>query len=250
MKDFQWLFAKPIAHRGLHDDIREENSLPAFRAAVEKGYGIELDVYLMRDGQIAVFHDQNIKRVCGVKRSTVSLTAAELQKYPMLNGGEIIPTLPQVLDLVDGKVPLLIELKTVHVAVHGLENALLKCLENYKGKDTVAIQSFNPVAIKYLSRKTDFYPLGQLATMYNKGRRPFLVQKYFGNLRCLHLSRPDFIAYDIRHVPNKHLTFWKQKLPVLTWTVNNDEKMRAAQTVADNIIFERISPSAFTPVQK
>jgi Glycerophosphoryl diester phosphodiesterase len=95
----------PIAHRGLHDDVVEENSMSAFRLAIEHGYGIETDVHLMKDGTVAVFHDPTLKRVCGVNIKPEKLTAETLKNYPMTVGGEIIPTLPELLKLVDGKVP-------------------------------------------------------------------------------------------------------------------------------------------------
>ena len=125
------------AHRGLYDNLWgvPENSLPAFQAAVDKGYGIELDVHLTADNELVVHHDDTLYRMCHVERDIKDMTLKEIRQYTLLATDEKIPTLQEVLDLVDGKVPLLIELKTEAHTCDRLCRILSKALHNYKGNN-------------------------------------------------------------------------------------------------------------------
>ena len=130
-----------FAHRGLHDEEKAENSISAFRAAKEAGYGIELDVRLSRDGELMVFHDPTLSRVCGVDALVVDCTAAELAKMSLSGTADGVPTLREVLELIDGAVPLLIEIK-MEGDEHGVAEALAEVIEDYSGD--YIIESFNP----------------------------------------------------------------------------------------------------------
>ena len=165
MQSLEKFLSTPIAHRGLHDDIREENSISAFKAAIEHGFAIETDVHLLKDGVVAVHHDNSLKRVCGKDVKIESLTSKQLKDYPMTLGGEIIPTLPEMLKLVDGKVPILIELKTLcGWRNNSLAKAVLRDLKDYPYKDVIALQSFDPFAVKWCRKHQSEYPFGQLAS--------------------------------------------------------------------------------------
>ena len=109
--DMTWLFQTPVAHRGLHDDILPENSIPAFRAALERGFNIEIDVHLSSDGHLVVFHDDNLKRVCGVDKKVAKCTLEELRTMRLKGTENTIPTFDEFLALVDGKVGILCEIK-------------------------------------------------------------------------------------------------------------------------------------------
>ncbi|MEG1791235.1 MAG: glycerophosphodiester phosphodiesterase family protein [Clostridia bacterium] len=236
----------PIAHRGLYDDNYEENSLSAFRLAVENGFGIETDVHILKDGVVAVFHDANMKRICGVNLKIESLTSDELKKYPMTVGGEVIPTLPELLKLIDGRVPLLIELKCLTgFYTNKLAKAVLRDLAGYKNKSNIALQSFDPFAVRWIRKNQTDYPFGQLASMGDpkKNPKPNFLARFMGELKCCKISKPQFISYDILNTPNKFIQSYIDKgMPVFSWTVNTNEKLAVAKKYTSNIIFEKIRP--------
>ncbi|MDD4839472.1 MAG: glycerophosphodiester phosphodiesterase family protein [Clostridia bacterium] len=232
----EWLFKKPIAHRGLHNDKLPENSMPAFAAAIEKGYNIEMDLHLTSDGKIVVFHDSNLKRVCKIDKDIKleDLTYEELIQYHLSGTDNSIPLFDELLELVDGKVGLLIELKNVNPFYHGLEKAVIERLKTYKGD--FALQSFNPWSMKYCRLHSNFV-VGQLATYENKSFAPL------GKLYFAKISKPAFIAYDIRQAENKYVAKWRKSLPLLVWTINTPERLQKAKDIkANNIIFELLEP--------
>ncbi|MEP0263250.1 glycerophosphodiester phosphodiesterase family protein [Dokdonia sp.] len=236
----EWLTSRPIAHRGLHDgnDKIPENSLSAFAKAVKEKYPIELDVQIIRDGTIIVFHDSDLKRICGIHKKTKTLTKETLKDHSLFNTNQTIPTLQDVFDLVKGQVPILIELKTNLLAKH-LEKNVLKLLKNYEG--AIALQSFNRSSVRWLSKQATMYCVGQLS-------EPSLVIKplnhLFNYLQLNTRMRPDFIAYDIDDLPNKKVTHFKNiGTPILLWTVRNQVQMDNYHTIFDNIIFEGFTPS-------
>lgn len=244
MQSFDNFLNIPIAHRGLHNDKFVENSPSAFKAAIENGFGIETDVHLLQDGVVAVFHDDNIKRVCGKDVKIESLTSAQLKDYPMEGSGEIIPTLPELLKMVDGRVPVLIELKTLKGIVNNdLARAVLRDLKAYPYKDVIALQSFDPFAVKWLSKNQNEYPYGQLASMESHKGIPSFIDSFMGKLGCAKISRPMFIAYDIRFTPNKWIQAYLDKFfPVISWTVRTKEELQLAKDTTCNFIFENILP--------
>ncbi len=149
-KDLNFLCSAPIAHRGLHGLGVPENSLAAFGAAVAHGYIIELDVHLLSDGEIAVFHDDNLDRMCDALVEIESLTKPSISKYRLANTREHIPLLKDVLSLIDGAVPLIIELKGAGVGSKFVD-ALWGVLEDYCGE--YALKSFNPLIVHNLRRR-------------------------------------------------------------------------------------------------
>ena len=154
-----WLLATPVAHRGLHDDIRPENSMPAFEAAMEKGYTIEIDVHLSSDGHIVVFHDDNLKRVCGVDKKVAKCTLKELKTMKLKGTDNTIPTFDEFLALVDGKAGILCEIKGLNPYDNSISKAVCERLKTYKGK--IALQSFNYGAVRYCRRHSDLPTVDQ-----------------------------------------------------------------------------------------
>ena len=244
MQSFEKFIDTPIAHRGLHDEIREENSMSAFKAAIERGFAIETDVHLLRDGVVAVHHDNSLKRICGKDVRIESLTSSQLKDYPMTLGGEIIPTLPEMLALVDGRVPILIELKTIcGWRNNDLVRAVLRDLKNYPHKDVIALQSFDPFAVRWCRRHQTEYPFGQLASaLGEKGKTPKILNDIMGKLLVNKVSKPMFTSYDVASSPNKYIDKTHEKMPVLSWTVRTEEDIAVARKYADNVIFEKVSP--------
>ena len=240
MKSFKHFMTIPLAHRGLHDDRLDENSLGAFKAAMQRGYGFELDVHPLKDGGLVVVHDTNLKRVTGFDVNVENLSEAELQDYPLLISKEKIPTLKEVLDLVGGQVPILIELKVEGKFNPELPTRVLKLLESYPKTDNIAIQSFNPYAMKFLKEQNAPYPLGQLVSNKLDGQSKFVVW-LFKTLNVLKISKAEFIAYDVKYLPSRPVRRYRKKgYPILSWTIDNEEKLHKARQYADNIIFETV----------
>ncbi|MDD4291826.1 MAG: glycerophosphodiester phosphodiesterase family protein [Clostridia bacterium] len=232
------LLKTPIAHRGLHNADCPENSLGAYQRAIEGGYPIELDVHFSADKQIMVFHDDILERMTGRKERIGDLTAAELTKITLGNTKHTIPTFEQVLSLVDGKTPILIEVKT-HAEVGGLEAALLKMLEGYGGD--FALQSFNPLIVRYLSKHSE-YDCGQLSSNMSDQDMP-KIQKYLLT-KCLlnGYAHACFTSYDARFIDGKTVKRIRRHMPVLCWTVRSERERQAVQPYCDNIIFENFEP--------
>ncbi len=236
-----WLKDQPVAHRGYHS--REgngppENSRAAFEAAIERGYAIELDVRLSADGQVVVFHDSTFDRLIGREGDAHHHTAAEMGAMNILGSSETIPTLKDVLALVGGRVPILIELKGLgpeHVGP--LEAAVLELLRDYEG--AVAVQSFNPYSMGWFAAHAPEIPRGQISESFIGEKVDWYRAYLLRNLLLNSVSRPHFIAYDVRSLdhwaPQQART---EGLALLTWTVQDDAQLARARALADNIIFE------------
>ncbi len=238
-KSIENFLSKPIAHRGLHNETIAENSLKAFRMAVERDYGIEFDVHLTKDEKLVVIHDSDTRRTCDSSIVVEDETLATIKSLS-LKDGQKIPTLDEVLSIVDGKVPLVIELKCPAVFNKKLADNLLSRLENYTNKSFVCLESFHPICVRYLKKHTDVYAVGQLATKRLKSA-PAIVANYLGKLKMLRWTHPDFVCYNIAHIPNKYVSKVRKKgMPVLAYTIDNYEKLTLAKNHTDNFIFEKI----------
>lgn len=228
------------AHRGLFDNTIQapENSLPAFRKAVEAGYGIELDIQLTKDDIPVVFHDASLKRVCGVEGKIWDYTWEELQKLKLYQSEEKIPTLAQVLQVVDGKVPLIIEYKMDRVTVKVCELAE-QLLKNYKG--AYCIESFHPFAVLWYRKHRPDVVRGQLSEDFLK--EPEQVGKMVSILMTYLLvnvvGRPDFISYRHTHAKNlsRRICKWMGALSV-AWTIQSKEEMEQVKEEFDLFIFD------------
>jgi len=230
--DLRALIAKPFAHRGLHGPGRIENSRAAFEAAIAAGHGIELDVQASADGEAIVFHDYELERLtegCGAVRT---LSAAELGRIRLKGSDETIPTLSEVLALVAGRAPLLIEVKSPERRVAGLSRAVIRALDGYKGP--VGVMSFNPEILRRLARLAPRLPRGLVVTEQGKGLRgPW--ERLWSRWR----AKPDFLAYDIRDLPSRFADAQRARgMPVLTWTVRTMQDRARAAEHASQIIYE------------
>lgn len=242
MDKYHQIIKTPLAHRGLHNEMWDENSMPAFKNAVDNRYGIELDVHMLKDGNIAVVHDPNIQRVTGFDIEVKNLTAEDLSKYPLLKSKTPIPLLTDVLSLVAGQVPILIELKVDNDFNPDFAKKVLELLDAYPYKKTIAVQSFNPYCVKFLKQNQDVFPVGQLATNILKGQSK-MVNFIFRSLLVLKISKPDFLNYEVTYINKKRkiARLRKKGMPIVTWTIDNEEKKLIAFKYADNLIFENIN---------
>lgn len=195
-KDRDVLNGRFIAHRGFHGvmDNTPENSLNAFKRAVELGLAIEIDIHLTRDGEVVVFHDDTLTRVCGVDARVEDKTLSELKELRLLNTDCRIPTLKECLNTVDGKVPLLIEFKCVSLKCDDLCRAADEILSEYNGK--YLIQSFYPTVLKWYKKHRNDICRGQLASKFSKEE---LHKRLLGCLLFNFLARPDFVSYEHKY---------------------------------------------------
>ncbi len=232
------LFTRPIAHRGLHDASTPENSLAAFQKAIDAGYPIELDVQPIDDGTIVVFHDNRVSRMVDRDGYVSNLTREDLEQIRLKNSDEKIPTFKEVLELIDGKVPLLVEIKN-EGKVGALERDTLEMLLNYKGE--YAVQSFNPYSLEYFKINAPQILRGQLASFFESDKNISFIKRFvLKRLKMNKVSKPDFISYKFQNLPNKYVA--KTKLPVLAWTITNNADLEKSLPHCDNIIFEGLRP--------
>ncbi|MBO5654513.1 MAG: hypothetical protein J6S32_00590, partial [Clostridia bacterium] len=236
--NLDWLLNTPIAHRGLHDDIIPENSIPAFERAIEGGFNIEIDVHLSADGQLVVFHDADLKRMCGVEKAVKDCTVEELKTYRLKDTEYTIPTLDEFMKLVNGKVGILCEVKGINPFDTTIAKATIEAFKTYDGN--VALQSFNAGAV-ICFRKDGSRPFGQLITWGWGDAEKCAKMNWMGKLHICKISKPQFIAYDVRTCKDAEKYINKQKKkgkPIIIWTVNSPDKLALARSIGDNIIFE------------
>lgn len=235
-----WLINSFIAHRGIHNNKNvPENSLTAFKLAIEKGYPIELDIRMLNDGTIIVFHDELMSRMTNANKYIQNLTKADLDKFRLLNTQEKIPTFEEVLNLVNGQVPLLIEIKKENTKTGDFERKILKMLSEYNGE--YAIQTFNPYVLEWFKNNAPHIKRGILAS-YFKGEKMSCIRKFaLKRLYMIKKYEPDFISYDCRNLPNRFVNRHKN-LPLLAWTVKSQEQYEKVIKYCDNIIFQDFEP--------
>lgn len=233
-----FLTARAFAHRGLHGAEgvpgSSENGMAAFDAAIAAGHGIECDVRASRDGVAFVFHDARLTRMAGRDGEIAALDAAILDGVTLPDGGAI-PRLSALLSRCKGQVPLLVEIKTEGRQVETLCEAVARDLDRWPGAP-VAIMSFNPYAVRWFMRQRVGQVRGLVVTQQGKGRIWSVVERAL----ALWLSKPDFLACDIRDLPSRLSRRARSKgLPVLTWTVRSPAERACGVAHADQIIFER-----------
>ena len=235
-----------FAHRGLHGAGRPENSLAAFRAAADAGYGAELDVHLMADGSLGVVHDSDLTRVCGKGARIEDLTAGELKDYPLLGTEEVIPLLEEVLEVFRGGGPLIVELKAERGNAPALADAAMARLEKWEG--AYCLESFHPGVLLRLRRRYPAALRGQLSQNFLRrgegGNLPLAARFVLTNLLTSAFTRPDFVAYNWRDRGNISLRLMKKLYGVheVAWTVRDRETMERLDRAGAPSIFEGFTP--------
>lgn len=236
----------PLAHRGYHDvaNHRPENSLSAFAAAIAAGYGIELDVQLTADGLAMVFHDDTLDRMTGKTGAVLDHSAVALGAIRLRNSTDLIPTLAQVLALVAGKVPVLIEIKerldTMQDTSGRLERAVANAVKDYQGP--VAVMSFNPHCVAHMARLAPDTPRGITTDDYNPQQCLPLSPEVCAHLRAI----PDYDRTASSFISHKASDLLRPRVAdlksmgaaVLCWTIRSPEAEAKARQIADNITFE------------
>lgn len=225
------LLNKPYAHRGIFDNKNvPENSISSFRLALDNNFNIELDVRITLDNKVIVFHDRNLNRMCGLNKVIENCTYDELKKYKLLNTKETIPLLVDVLNLVNGRVCLLIETKSDNHN-NRLESLLSQILDTYNG--LFAIQSFNYSSVYWFKHNKKNYIVGALV------KDSIKLFKFINKIAFLDkILGVDFISFDIRVKPNRSLIKFKNKKPILGWTFKTPDDFKSKNKFFNCIIAE------------
>ena len=233
------------AHRGMHDNITiaPENSIGAFKLAIENQYGIELDVRLTKDNIPVVFHDAALKRVCGLDKSVRDLTFEELNSLYLFDSNERIPLLTNVLELINGEVPLIIELKTTKNDTT-ICKIVAPILDNYNG--IYCIESFNPMIVIWYKNNRPNVIRGQLSTNYSKNgiKNDKVLNFLLQNLLFNFAAKPDFVAYNYKYsnMLSYLLCHKLFKIPTFAYTIGSNEELQVSQDRFDFFIFEGFKP--------
>lgn len=253
-RDLDWLTARPIAHRGLHDVSRGvvENSIAAAHAAIAAGYAVECDVQATSDGDLVVFHDETLERLTGKHGRVADFDAAALAAISLAGAGETIPTFDAFLAAIDGRVPLVVELKSHFDGDLRPARRVAERLARYNGP--VVIESFDPAPIAFLRAQARalgvaHIPLGIVGeatyddpywSMLSPGQRREMTH-------FLHYpdTRPDFLSWSVADLPHAVPFLAREglRLPVTVWTVCGAAQEKAARHWADQIVFEGFAPS-------
>ena len=232
------------AHRGLHNKpVIAENSMTAFELAVKEGFGIELDIHLTRDNNLAVIHDASLKRTCGIDLKIEELDISEAKMYLLEESDDAIPDFEEVLEMVDGRIPLIVELKVVDDNVDAICRRTAGILRNYKGP--VCVESFDPRAVKWFKDHEPQFVRGQLAGALGKTdpefskKNDFLLKNLLVNFYC----KPDFVAY--RFDDRDEAGFKRYKGPKFFWTIKDYAHLKEAEAMGAAGIFEQFNPKDY-----
>ena len=241
LKDLQgWSYA----HRGLHSKGIPENSMAAFRAALERGYGIEFDLHLLKDGNLAVIHDSSLKRTTGADGCIEDLTTDDLKDYHLEGTEETIPTFRQLLDLYNGRAPLIVELKPARGNHAALTEAACRMLETYNG--VYCMESFDPRCVYWLKKNRPDIIRGQLAENFFRSNSALSAPLKFvlSNSLSHFLTMPDFTAYKFRDRKNVSTVICRRLYGVqgVSWTLRSKEEYDIALREGWIPIFENFTP--------
>lgn len=242
---WQHLTGWDYAHRGLYDNEHgiPENSMAAFRRAVDKGYGIELDVHLTADNQLVVFHDDTLTRMCGMNKKISSFLYSDLMQLRLLGTEEGIPLFKDVLELIDGKVPLIIELKVDGSNQNLLCPLVWQLLSRYKGD--YCIESFHPFVLQWFKRHEPQVVRGQLSCNFFKENPHCDVALFLmSNLMTNFFTHPDFIAYKYLDLDNPAVIYNRKLFHIMTvvWTIPGKPTYDRFKNKVDAMIFEGFEP--------
>lgn len=237
MKDTSFLKQNLIAHRGMHNINLgiPENSTIAFKKAIANNFIIELDLHILKDNKIVVFHDDNLERMTGLNKLLKECTYEEIKNLKLKNTNNFIPLFSEVLELVNGQVPIIIELK-YDTKCGILEKATMELLKEYKG--LYAIKSFNPLSVYWFKKNYPEVVRGQLSSNFKNEKwnifKKFIMKSMIFNI----ISKPDFISYDVKALPNKKIEKIRKNKLILGWTIRDNKAFEEKKNYCDNFICE------------
>lgn len=233
-----WMYEQMIAHRGYFNRKAPENSLKAFQLAVDAGYAIELDVQMLKDQTLVVFHDDDLKRMTGHSGRLDQTDLKDVKALKLLGTEEKIPTFKEVLDLVAGQVPLMVEFKN-KTHSNALERLGYDLLKDYKGD--FVVQSFNPKSVYWFTKNAKGIVRGQLSCRHEDVSWPwrFIMRNVMTNV----FTRPDYVNYDIRALDTWIIRWLKfRKKPLFGYTAKSLEDFRKALKQGVPAVFEQFDP--------
>lgn len=235
-----WLLEIPLAHRGLHAAGVPENSIAAFEAAAHGGYGVELDVLLSADGVPVVVHDEELTRLTGRPERVAQRTADELAAMRLLDTDEGIPTLAAVLEVMAG-LPVMVELKNGRLRAGKLEAAVARVLDEHRGP--VCVCGFNPASLRWFRRRRPEVPRVLTSGGLTNATLLAPMRRRLEELRDLDAVAPVAVSYFIGDLPHPATDRWRARGGALvTWTVADADTLAKARELADNVIFEHVTP--------
>ena len=239
-QEYKWLTDTFVAHRGLFNNVDiPENSIPAFVAARENNFGIELDVQMSSDGVLVVFHDDSLKRMTGAEGLVCEKTFEELRQLRLLDTDCQIPTFEEFLQAAGG-VNLVVEIKT-HKNIGELEQKVVDALANYQGN--YCVESFNPYIIRWFKVNAPHIIRGQLATDLNNTKMAKWKVWLLKNLMLCKWNGSQFIAYDAEYITKvKAVKRFGKKIPIICWTIKSQEQYDNLKDHFENIIFDSFMP--------
>ncbi len=227
-----WIYNLPIAHRGLHNETFPENTEGAFLNAIANGYAIETDVQMTLDGVLVCYHDDNLKRGTNIDKDIRECTYEKIKNLKVFNSEYGILTFKEFLSLVDGKTPLMIEIK--NQKYKGVEEKIISEIKDYKGE--FAFKSFNPFIIKNISKLLPSVPVGILLTQEYIPSQSKFANEFLSRLWCRFIMKFDFLSVRVKELEKIYRKI--KKYNIISWTINSDEKLKIAEKYAKNIVFE------------
>jgi glycerophosphoryl diester phosphodiesterase len=242
VKDLRWIQEHDIAHRGYYtkDQSIPENSISAFRRAIEHGYSIELDINVTQDGTVVSFHDHTLDRICGDSRSLSEVNYDEIRHLTLFQSKEHIPSLQEVLDTVSGKVPLLIELKPKG-DVKLLCESFVEVMKDYQG--AYAIFSFHPKVVYWFKKNHPEVIRGQIAEFFKRDSIHCIFKYLLKTMFFNRFTKPDFISYGIYDMPNRYLDqLMKKGMTIISYAAKSQEDLDRIRSLYHNAVFEHFEP--------
>lgn len=242
MQDFSFLKNHLYSHRGLHNDKKKiyENTLKSFEFSIAHGFGIELDTNILKDGTVVVFHDRNLKRMCGIDKVLKHATYSDIKDYKIKDCDETILTLETVLKHINGRVPVMIELKPFgKKRLHAkLVNDIIKSYPH-----PIAVQSYNPYIVYWFKRHAPNVVRGQISEYFRDDNISKITKWMMRSLITNRLSKPHFINYGIRDLPNKYVDKQKKKgVIIFGYAAKNQKALDFMRKQYDNAVFEDFIP--------
>jgi len=238
-KNINWLRDIKIAHRGLHNIDKDipENTILAFEKAIERKIAIEMDIHLLKDNNIVVFHDDTLNRACGINEEIKDLTLSDIKKVRLFNTEHKIPTLIDALDYIDSRVPVIIEVKT-DVKAKIICPILLEILNVYKGK--IAIKSFNPSICIWFKNNAPQYIRGMLVTDFKSQKKfNYIIRFLISNIVFMPICEPDFLSINKTMLKTKKIKLLRnKKYLILGWTFRSNFEFLKYENYCDSYICE------------
>ena len=218
--------SRPIAHRGLFNNTTiVENTIESFQEAIKNKFAIECDVVMSKNDEVIVFHDTNIKRLTNIDLNISEITSQELKEIKLLNTESHIPTLDEVLYSVNSETPLMIEIKSGYTPI--IEERLLEIIRSYSG--SISVKSFDLNSISWFKKNAPYIKYGLVGSNLDI------------NINYLKDLEINFLSYDINFIDDSIVNAAKENgIPVIAWTIDNENKYKMGLKKADNIIFEKI----------